>query len=125
MRALITATLLSMALTVAAFADESVAGHWKSSVGSGVTIDMQITPDGKWSSETSQGNKMVRRMEGTYTQTPPSGNHSGKMVFSPTSASASNEAVETETDRYTLSKNGQVMRLTSGGDTMVFQKLAQ
>lgn len=125
MRALIAAALLSMTLTVSAFADQSVAGHWKSAVGSGVTIDMQITPDGKWSSETAQGNKLVRRMEGTYTQTPPSGNHAGKMVFVPTSASASNEAAETETDRYRLSENGQVLRLTSGGDTMVFRKQAE
>ncbi len=123
MRGFIVAALLSLA-TTAAFADASVAGHWKANAGGNVTIDMQVMPDGKWNSETRQGNEMVRRMTGTYTQRPPSGNGTGEMVFTPTSASASKKQVATERDSYTISQDGQELRLTSGGDTMVFQKQA-
>lgn len=124
MRALIMAALLSLATIASAFADESVAGHWKAALGSGVSISMQIAPDGKWSSETWQNRKLVRRMGGSYTQTPASGSNPGELVFTPTSESASNEKAEVETDSYTLAKNGQELRLTSGGDTMVFRKQA-
>lgn len=121
MRALIMAALFSLSTTLA-FADASVAGHWKTNAGSGVTIDMRVMPDGKWNSETRQGNNAVRRMSGSYTQTPPSGNGPGEMVFTPTSASTSSQNAMTERDSYTLSQNGQELRLTSGNDTMVFEK---
>ncbi len=53
---------------------ERIAGNWEASLGHDVTMSMQIMPDGKWNSETLQGNGMVRRMVGTYTQVPPAGN---------------------------------------------------
>ena len=122
MRVWIMAALLSLATIASVFADESVAGHWKAALGSGLSINMQIAPDGKWSSETWQNRKLMRQMAGTYTQTPPSGSNPGELVFTPTSESAGSEKAETETDSYTLAKNGQELRLTSGGDTMVFRK---
>jgi hypothetical protein len=125
MRPFILAAALSLATTVAAFADASVAGHWKADLGNDVTIDMHVTPNGKWNSETYQGTDLRRRMAGTYTQKPPSGNGTGQMVFTPTSASASSRKAMTERDSYTLSENGQELRLTSGGDTMVFEKQSQ
>ncbi len=121
MRAFILAVLFSLA-TTAAFADASVAGHWKADAGDNVTIDMHVMPNGKWNSETRQGNQLVRRMAGTYTQKPPSGNGAGELVFKPTSVSASNRKAMTERDSYTISDNGQELQLTSGGDTMSFEK---
>ncbi len=121
MRAIIMAALFSLATTIA-FADASVAGHWKTDAGDGVTIDMHVMPNGKWNSETLQGNKIVRRMTGSYTQKQPSGNAAGEMVFTPTSAAAGTRNVVTERDSYTLGENGQELRLTSEGDTMVFHK---
>ncbi len=125
MRALIMAAAFSLATVTAVFADESVAGHWKTDLGGNVTMDMNVTPDGKWNSETHQGDQMVRRMAGTYTQKQPSGNKPGELVFKPTSASGGNRRAATERDHYTLANNGEELRLTSGGDTMVFQKQGQ
>lgn len=120
MRALaLTAALVSLAAT-SAFADATVAGHWKADMGHGVTVDMNVTPDGRWSSDTWQHKRRVREMAGTYTQTPPSNSRPGEMVFTPTTASAGSKDVETDT--YTLSDNGQDLGLTSGGDTMEFRK---
>jgi hypothetical protein len=120
-RALFIAALIALAASRPAFADASIAGHWKSDVGDNVTIDMQVTPDGYWTSETVQGQEVVRKMSGTYKQTH-SDKQTGELVFVPTSASAGSQNVETETDSYALSENGQELRLTSGGDTMVFEK---
>jgi len=125
MRALIIAAVFSWATATAALADESVAGHWRADLGSNVTMDMNVTPDGKWNSQTHQGNQTVRRMSGTYTQRPPSGDKPGELAFKPTTASGGNRRATTERDSYTLDNNGQELRLTSGGDTMVFQKQGQ
>jgi hypothetical protein len=122
MRALIMAAAFSLATATAVLADDSVAGHWRADLGSNVTMDMNVTPDGKWNSETHQGNQMVRRMSGTYTQKQPSGDNPGQLVFKPTGTSGGNRRAVTERDSYTLANNGQELRLTSGGDTMVFQK---
>ncbi len=122
MRTILLATLLSLS-TVVALADSNVAGDWKSNEGSGVTIDMRVTPDGRWTSETLQGKNVVRRMSGSYTQTPPpSGNGTGEMVFTPTSTQGGSQDATVEKDSYRLSRNGRELRLTSGGDTMVFEK---
>ena len=122
MRAVILAALISLASTAAAFADTSVAGHWRATMHGNVSIDMRVSPDGKWSSETKQGRSVLRKLSGTYTQTPPSGSSPGQLVFTPTSAPASNEKGDVETDTYTLGSHGKVLRLTSEGDTMVFHK---
>jgi hypothetical protein len=110
-----------MLLPAIAFADETVAGNWRANLGQGVRIDMQVSPDGKWQSETWQHGRKVREMTGTYTQTPPSGGHPGRLVFTPTSASSGAEEVEKDT--YRLTHNGEELNLTSGGDTMHFKKL--
>ena len=125
MRALILAAAFSLATATVALADESVAGHWKADVGDNVTMDMTVTPNGKWSSETHQGNQTVRRMSGTYTQKQPSGDKPGELVFKPTKAAGGNRRATTERDSYTIANDGQELRLTSGGDTMVFQKQGQ
>jgi hypothetical protein len=125
MRALMVAALFSLAVGTAALADDSVAGRWKADLGDNVTMDMNVTPNGKWNSETHQGSQTVRRMSGTYTQKQPSGNNPGQLVFKPTTASGGNRKAVTERDTYTLSDNGQQLNLTSGGDTMVFQKQGQ
>ena len=82
---------------------------------------MNVNPDGSWSSETQQHSKPVRQMKGTYTQKQ-SNDHAGVMVFTPTQATAKSGKVQKETDRYELAKDGSELKLTTGGDTMVFQK---
>lgn len=104
-----------------ALADESVAGNWHADMGDGVVINMNVTPNGSWSSETAQNNSVVRQMKGTYTQKKTS-DTSGVLVFKPTQAKAKSGKVVTETDQYELS--GDQLKLTSGGDTMVFDKQA-
>ncbi len=124
MRALFSAALFSVVLTTAAYADQSVAGKWHANLGGGVSIDMSVSPDGGWSSETIQKSKVVREMKGTYTQTPKA-DGSGVLVFTPTEESATTGKVQTETDAYELASNGKQLKLTSDGDTMVFHKRAQ
>ena len=123
-RAIISGILFLLLSSGVAFADASVAGDWHANVGSGVTINMNVTQDGNWSSETSQNNRVVRRMKGTYQQTPTDHN-AGTIVFTPTEASVQQGGdAQPETDQYRLAQNGNQLRLTSGGDTMVFQKRA-
>ena len=124
LRALIFATLFSVAISTAAFADESVSGDWHANVGSGVTINMNVTSDGAWSSETFQQNQVVRQMRGTYKQLS-SNNETGTLIFTPTQASVKSGKVQTETDKYQLTEDGKQLKLTSGGDTMVFEKRTQ
>ncbi len=122
MRALLFAALFSTAISAAAFADESVSGDWHADAGSGVTINMTVSADGNWSSETLQKAKVVRQMKGTYKQTP-AADGKGTLVFTPTSASVkSGGKAQVETDKYELAQNGKQLKLTSGGDTMVFEK---
>jgi hypothetical protein len=121
LRALVLATLVMAATTGAALADASVSGSWRAEMGQGITIDMDVAPDGGWSSETTQRKEVVRRMKGTYTQTT-SNDHAGVLVFTPTEAVGKNGKAAKETDRYELRKDGTELRLTTGGDTMVFKK---
>jgi hypothetical protein len=125
LRAFVLATLVMAATTAAttgaAWADASVSGAWRAEMGQGITIDMDVTPDGGWSSETIQHKDVVRRMKGTYTQTT-SNDHAGVLVFTPTEAVGKNGKAVKETDRYELRKDGTELRLTTGGDTMVFKK---
>jgi hypothetical protein len=87
-----------------------------------VAINMTISPNGAWNSETLQHSKVVRKMKGTYTQTQIS-NDIGTIVFTPTQVSVKNgQPVQTETDQYELANNGRQLKLTSEGDTMVFEK---
>ena len=122
MRIPVLATLLSVAISTAALADASVAGRWQANLDKSVAINMTISPNGDWSSETLQHSKVVRKMKGTYSQTP-TGGDSGTIVFTPTQVSVKNgEPVQTETDQYELANNGRQLKLTSEGDTMVFTK---
>jgi hypothetical protein len=121
MRRLLLAGLVSLATSTAAFADASVAGAWHATLGSGVAIDMTITADGGWTSQTLQKKAVVRRMKGTYTQTQ-SGADAGTLVFTPTEVSGGDGQAQTETDQYKLADNGRRLSLTSDGDTMVFNK---
>lgn len=109
-----------------AFADQSIAGKWRANLASHVTIEMNVSPDGNWDSQTLQNGSSIARMSGTYRQTRKSGT-TGTLVFTPTQAqtTAQHGATTVERDVYSLSNHGQVMRLTSGGDTMVFHKQAQ
>jgi hypothetical protein len=60
-------------------------------------------------------------MQGTYKQMA-SGNGTGTLVFKPTRATVKSGKVTTETDRYELGSDGRELKLTSDGDTMVFEK---
>lgn len=108
-----------------AFADKTVAGNWVADLGQhdgdDVSIVMSITEDGHWASKTTQGDKPIAAMSGTYTQTTESST-TGSLVFTPSTAETSAEhgAAEVETDTYSLD-NG-ALKLTSDGDTMVFHK---
>ena len=121
MRFLLFAGLL--AIPHLALADATVAGQWEADLGSNVKIAMNVSEDGNWSSQTVQGNDVVAKMSGTYRQAAKS-KSSGTLVFTPTSAQATAQhgAPSVERDTYTVSHDGQVLRLTSGRDTMVFHK---
>jgi hypothetical protein len=82
---------------------------------------MNVTPNGDWSSETRQGNQIVRRMHGTYKQSQ-SGDGSGTLVFTPVGSLAGSDNDKVETDQYKMADSGRELRLTSEGDTMVFKK---
>src|SRR4051794_25284519 len=120
-RALVLAAVFSLAASVTALADASVAGDWRADLGSDVVITMSVTPDGGWSSQTQQNKSIVRQMKGTYRQTR-SGDDRGVLVFTPTQAQVKRGKVATETDHYQLSENGSLLSLTSNGDTMLFKK---
>ena len=121
MRKLLVAGLL--VVPYLAFADATVAGRWEADLGSHVKIAMDVSEDGNWSSQTTQSDRVVATMSGTYRQTTRS-KTSGILVFTPTSAqtTAQHGAPSIERDTYAVSADGKVMRLTSGGDTMVFHK---
>jgi hypothetical protein len=117
--------LASMALLLPslAYADEHIAGQWRADLGSKVVIHMNVTPDGRWDSQTAQNGQVVAKLDGKYEQTPTTSS-SGSIVFTPTQAQTSKEhgAATVERDKYRLSQDGKTLRLTSGGDTMVFHK---
>lgn len=124
MRAIVLAAAFMFSLSGFALADESVAGHWKSELGSSgasVVIDMTVTADGRWSSKTSENDQEVANMRGTYQQTVKTPT-SGQLVFTPTQGTTSElqGGPQVETDDYQLSDG--VLSLTSDGDTLVFHK---
>lgn len=106
-----------------AFADETVAGKWLAHLGSNVSVTMNVTPDGKWDSATARNGGKVAQMSGTYQQQTMSPTH-GMLVFTPTQSQVTSQhgAAEVENDLYEMTDSGQVMHLTSGGDTMTFHK---
>jgi hypothetical protein len=112
--------LLSPAL---AFADASVAGQWEADLGDNVKIAMDVLADGHWHSQTVKDNTVVATMSGTYRQSKKTPK-SGSLVFTPVNSkvSAQHGAPKVEHDSYTLSDDRQVLRLTTGGDTMQFTK---
>ncbi len=122
MRALIFAGLLALS-PITAYADAGIAGSWEADLGGNVTIAMDVTPDGHWSSQTVNGKSVVAEMSGTYTQTKKNG-ASGKLVFTPTKekVAAGQHAPTVETDDYSLKNGGKVLTLDSAGDVMVFNK---
>jgi uncharacterized protein YidB (DUF937 family) len=117
------AILLLLAWSTGAFADETVAGKWLAHLGSNVAVTMNVTPDGKWDSATTKNGNKLAQMAGTYQQQVTSPTH-GMLVFTPTQAQVTSQhgAAEVENDLYEVTDNGQVMHLTSGGDTMTFHK---
>jgi hypothetical protein len=121
LRAVFLTALFSIAISSASYADERVAGNWHADLGSGISINMTVKPDGGWSSETVQQKQIVRQMQGTYTQTS-SNAETGTLVFTPTQYKVKSGTVQTETDQYELAASGKQLKLTADGDTMVFEK---
>src|ERR1700676_2657152 len=116
MRFLLIAAMLAVCPSLA-MADKSISGQWQSNAGHGVLINMDILVDGHWSSQTVQDNKVVAEMAGTYEQTKTNPT-TGKLVFKPITSKTTAEhgAAQIETDDYTLSGDGKVLRLTAVGD---------
>jgi hypothetical protein len=123
LRSFLIAALLVGGATCAAMADESVAGAWRADMGNGVVISMNVAPTGEWSSETSQHQSVLRQLKGTYTQKK-TNDHTGTLVFTPVDAPDQKGHAKVETDHYQLSSTSNQLKLTSGGDTMVFNKQA-
>jgi Caspase domain len=114
-------TLQSIAVGNAALANAKLVGNWHTSLNDDVSVNMKILPNRAWSSETLRQNNVIRQAKGIYTQTP-AGNGIGTIVFTPTQVSSKSGSVQTETDQYELSNNGRQLKLTSAGDTMVFER---
>ncbi len=122
MRRLLFAAVLAM-YPMLARADASISGQWRTDPGHGVLIMMDILVDGHWFSETVQDDKVVAEMAGTYEQTKTTST-TGKLVFTPVTAKTSAEhgAAKVEDDNYTLSEDGNILRLVTGGQSMDFHK---
>ncbi len=122
MRALFYVVLMSTALSAVALADESVSGSWHADEEGDVVINMNVTPNCGWSSETLQKGKVVRQMKGTYKQVATS-DHTGTLVLTPTkSAIKTGKKAVVETDKYEVTEGGKQLKLTADGDTWVFDK---
>jgi hypothetical protein len=122
-RTLLLAAAVAFAPTLA-MADESISGQWQAHLPDNVIIAMDVLADGYWTSETVHNNMVVAQMAGTYAQKKTNGK-SGTLVFTPVKAKVSKEhgAAQVETDRYSLEKDGTVLRLvSSSNDVMVFEK---
>lgn len=122
MRRLFLAAILTFA-PVMAMADQSVSGQWQADLGHNVLIAMDVLADGHWSSQTVQDNRVVAEMAGTYDQKNEN-ETSGTLIFKPVRAktTAQHGKARMETDTYSLEDNGEVLRLGSGKDAMVFHK---
>lgn len=107
-----------------AVADASVAGYWQADLGDKVTIEMNVTSDGQWNSETAKNGLTIAQMAGKYQQTVRSP-ITGNLVFVPTQSHITSQhgAPQIEHDTYRLSDSGDVLNLTSSGDTMQFHRL--
>ena len=117
MRSILLAFSLLVAVSGIALADTMVAGDWRADLGQGVSIDMNVTPKGDWSSETRQGNQVVRRMHGTYKQSQ-SGDGSGTLVFTPIGSVMGNGNDKVETDQYQITESGEFDLRTSPNGVM-------
>jgi hypothetical protein len=108
-----------------AFADASVAGYWRADLGDGVSIEMNLSPNGQWNSVTHRGSERLAELAGKYSQKVRSSD-SGNLVFVPTKSyvTAEHGAAVVEHDRYILSRDGQEMTLDSAGDKLEFKKLS-
>lgn len=109
-----------------ASADESIAGQWDADLGQGKVIVMTILADGYWLSENVENGRKVGEMAGSYEQNPVNAT-SGTLVFTPdpakTHVAAAHGAPQVESDKYTLTKGGKLLRLTpSTGAVMAFRK---
>ncbi len=121
MRATIFSILMALSPAIA-FADESISGQWRTDVGHGVMINMDVLADGHWFSQTIQDDKVVAEMAGTYAQTA-TDDANGKIVWTPlkSKTTAEHGAAKVETDVYTLQDGGRVLKLTtSTNETMEF-----
>jgi hypothetical protein len=122
MRRLLLAAALALC-PMLAMADESISGQWRADVGHGVLIAMDVLADGHWVSQTVQNNKVVAEMAGTYEQTK-TDDMKGTLVFTPVKSKTTAEhgAAKVEEDSYTLNADGTILKLTTGGETMVYHK---
>jgi hypothetical protein len=122
MRRLLLTAVLALCPTLAV-ADESISGQWRADVGHGVLISMDVLADGHWFSQTVQNNKVVAEMAGTYEQTRTNAMN-GKLVFTPVKSKTSAEhgVAKVEDDTYALADGGAMLKLTTGGETIVYHK---
>jgi hypothetical protein len=106
-----------------AMADQSISGQWQANLGHNVIIAMDVLVDGHWSSQTVQNNKVVAEIAGTYEQTKKT-DTTGKLVFKPVTSKTTEAhgAAQVEEDDYTLQDQGNILRLATGGEVMVFHK---
>jgi hypothetical protein len=117
--------IAGLALTPAlARADEHIAGQWRSDLGHGVIINMDLLVDGHWTSQTIQDDKVVAEYAGLYKQTPINDTH-GKIVMTPlkSHATGKHHEAKVETDNYVISEGGKVATFTSGKDKLVFHNV--
>lgn len=110
-------------------ADESIAGQWDADLAQGKPIAMTILADGYWLSENVQNGRKVGQMAGSYEQKKVNGT-TRTLVFTPdaskTHVSQEHGAARVETDKYTLTQGGQLLRLTpTSGGVMEFHKQSQ
>src|SRR4051812_47841263 len=125
----ITLLLVAMAAPFApslAHADESIAGQWRSKISASALIVMDVLADGRWTSQTVAGKKVIAEMAGTYVQTPSSPT-AGKIVWTPVKSKTTEEhgPATVETDTYTLTGNANTLTLVNVGkkkNPMIFAR---
>jgi hypothetical protein len=124
------ATAFAIAFAPAlARADASIAGQWDADLGRGKLISMTILADGYWLSENVENGQKIGQMAGSYEQKTVNGT-TGTLVFTPDAAKThvneAHGAARIETDKYTLSQDGRLLRLTPGsGGVMEFHRQSQ
>jgi len=123
LRVLFITAIMALPSTVA-LADRTIAGQWRADLGHNVIIVMDVLADDHWASQTVQDNKVVAEFAGTYQQKK-TNDTSGSIVFTPVKSKVSQEhgAATTESDKYNLENNGEVLRLvTADNEQMLFRK---